>query len=98
MPLAPLLVPLSGLISLAGGLSILLGYRARIGALLLVLFLAPVTLSLHAFWKVTDPTMAGMQLAMFMKNVSMLGGAFFIAYFGAGPLSLGARREAIRHA
>ena len=98
VPLAPLLVPLSGLISLAGGLSILLGYRARIGALLLVLFLVPVTLSLHAFWKVTDPTMAGMQLAMFMKNVSMLGGAFFIAYFGAGPLSLDARREAIRQA
>ena len=93
VPLASLLVPISGLIALAGGLSILLGYHARIGALLLVLFLIPVTLSLHAFWTVTDPMMAQVQMAMFMKNVSMLGGALLIAYFGAGPVSLDARRS-----
>ena len=93
VPLASLLVPLSGITAMLGGLSILLGYRARLGALLLVLFLVPVTLALHAFWKVTDPMMAQMQLAMFMKNVSMLGGALFIAYFGAGPVSLDARRD-----
>jgi uncharacterized membrane protein YphA (DoxX/SURF4 family) len=27
---------------------------------------------------------------MFLKNVAMLGGAFVISYFGAGPLSLDA--------
>jgi uncharacterized membrane protein YphA (DoxX/SURF4 family) len=32
-----------------------------------------------------------MQQAMFMKNLSMLGGALLIAHFGAGPLSLDAR-------
>jgi uncharacterized membrane protein YphA (DoxX/SURF4 family) len=31
---------------------------------------------------------------MFLKNVSMLGGALVIAYFGSGPLSLDARRAA----
>ena len=91
VPLAPLLVPLSGFIALLGGLSILLGYHARIGALLLIAFLVPVTLTLHAFWKVADPVMAQVQLAMFLKNVSMLGGALLIAYFGAGPVSLDAR-------
>jgi putative oxidoreductase len=30
---------------------------------------------------------------MFMKNVSMLGGALLIAYFGAGPFSFDARRS-----
>ncbi len=91
VPLAALAVPLSGLISLAGGLSVLLGYRARIGAWLLVVFLVPVTLMLHAFWAVHDPAAAQMQEVMFMKNVAMLGGALVIAYFGAGPLSLDAR-------
>jgi putative oxidoreductase len=38
--------------------------------------------------------MGQLQQAMFMKNVSMLGGALLIAYFGAGPLSLDSRRAA----
>jgi putative oxidoreductase len=90
VPIAGLLVPLSGVIALAGGFSVLLGYQARIGAGLLVLFLVPVTVMLHNFWAVTDPMMAQMQQAMFLKNLSMLGGALLIAHFGAGPLSLDA--------
>jgi len=92
VPAAALLVPLSGLIAFAGGASILLGYRARIGALLVVLFLVPVTLTMHRFWGISDPTMAQIQMAMFMKNVSILGGALLIAYHGAGPISLDGRR------
>src|SRR5258706_16336068 len=45
--LASIMVPLSGVVAIAGGLSILLGYRAKIGAWLIVLFLIPVTLMLH---------------------------------------------------
>ena len=93
VPLAGLLVPLSGVIGMAGGLSIALGYHAKVGAWLLVLFLVPVTPMMHNFWAVADPMMRGMQMAMFMKNLSMLGAALLIAYFGAGPLSLDARRS-----
>ena len=93
VPAAALLVPLSGVIAIAGGLSVALGYQAKLGAWLLVLFLVPVTLAMHNFWTVTDPMMRGMQMALFMKNVSMLGAALLIAYFGAGPVSLDARRR-----
>jgi len=92
--LASFMVPFSGILALAGGLSILLGFHARIGSWLLVLFLVPVTLAMHNFWAVSDPNMAQLQLAMFMKNVSMLGGALLISQFGAGPLSVDARRAA----
>jgi putative oxidoreductase len=92
VPAASLLVPLSGVIATAGGLSIAAGYKAKIGAWLLVLFLVPVTLTMHNFWAVTDPMMHGMQIALFMKNVSMLGAALLITHFGAGPVSLDARR------
>ncbi len=92
-PLASIGVPLMGIISLAGGLSILLGYRAKIGAWLIVLFLVLVTPIMHKFWGVADPNMAQVQMIMFLKNVSMLGGALLIAQFGAGPLSLDARRS-----
>ena len=71
-----------------GGLSVALGYKARYGAWLLVLFLVPVTIMLHNFWAVTDPMMSRMQQVMFMKNLTMIGGALLISYFGAGPLSL----------
>jgi len=91
VPLAGLLVPASGVLAVAGGLSVLTGYHARIGAGLLILFLVPVTLFMHNFWAVQDPMMAAMQQAMFMKNLSMLGAAILLAYFGAGPLSLDAR-------
>jgi len=92
-PLASVLVPASGLLASAGGLSILLGYRARLGAAMLVLFLVPVTLIMHRFWAAPDPMTAQIQQAMFMKNVSMLGGVLLLWYFGAGPFSLDSRRE-----
>ena len=92
VPFASLLVPASGLMALAGGLSILLGYHAKAGAVLVAVFLVPVTLALHRFWAETDPMMAQLQLAMFLKNVSMLGGALIVSYFGAGPASLDAGR------
>jgi len=93
VPLASIAVPLSGVLAMLGGLSILLGYRAKLGAWLIVLFLIPVTLMMHKFWTVSDPMMEQIQMVMFMKNVSMLGGALLISYFGAGPFSLDARRS-----
>jgi putative oxidoreductase len=88
VPMPTFLVPFSGLMAVVGGLSILLGYRARIGAALLVLFLIPVTLVMHNFWSVTDPMLAQMQQAHFLKNVALLGGALLILYFGAGEISM----------
>jgi len=87
VPVASVIVPLSGVIALLGALSILLGYRARIGAWLIALFLVGVT-PMHKFWGITDPVLQQMQMAMFMKNLAMLGGALLISQFGAGPWSL----------
>jgi putative oxidoreductase len=94
VPFAAFLVPASGALAFLGGLSVLFGFRARLGAALLAAFLVPVTLSMHAFWAVPDPNMAQLQFAMFMKNVGLLGGTLLIAHFGAGPYSLDGRRAA----
>ncbi len=88
VPLASIAVPLSGIIALIGGLSILLGYKAKAGAWLVVLFLIPVTFTMHAFWNVSDPMQQQMAMAFFMKNMSILGGALMITWFGSGPISL----------
>jgi putative oxidoreductase len=92
VPLASISVPFSGVLALLGGLSILFGYRAKIGGWLIALFLAAVTPMLHNFWAVSDPMMHQIQTVMFLKNLSMLGGALLIAQFGAGPWSLDNRR------
>jgi putative oxidoreductase len=88
VPLPGFFVPLSGCLAFLGGFSILLGFRAKWGAWLIVIFLIPITYFIHNFWKMTDPMMASLQQIMFMKNLSMLGGALLITYFGSGPLSL----------
>ncbi|GFO66945.1 hypothetical protein GMLC_05240 [Geomonas limicola] len=93
VPLASFLVPVSGIIAFVGALSVLFGFHARIGGWLLVLFLVPVTLMMHAFWKVDDPGAAQIQMIMFMKNLAMLGGALLITQFGSGPLSLDSRHH-----
>ncbi|NUO48287.1 MAG: DoxX family protein [Polyangiaceae bacterium] len=87
VPLASIAVPLSGIIAFIGGLSVALGYKAKLGALLIVLFLVPVTLMMHAFWKVDDPATRQIQMIMFMKNLSMLGAALMLIHQGAGPFS-----------
>jgi len=90
VPLASVAVPASGVLALLGGLSVALGYKAKWGAGLLALFLIPVTVMLHNFWAMQDPATAQMHQAMFLKNISMLGGALLIFNFGSGPLSLDA--------
>ncbi len=93
VPLASIAVPFSGVLVLLGGLSVALGYKAKWGALLLTVFLVPVTIMMHKFWGLADPMAARVQQIMFMKNVTMLGGVLLIAYFGVGPFSLDARRR-----
>ena len=96
VPIAGVLVPVSGLMAILGGLSILLGFHGKLGAWLLVIFLVPVTFTMHDFWAVKDPMMQQIQMAMFLKNISMLGSALFFTQIGTGPLSLDSRGEPVR--
>lgn len=71
-------------------MSVLAGYKARLGALALFAFLIPVTLVFHSYW--TYP--AGeqvLQRILFMKNLAIMGGLAQVVAFGPGTLSLDAR-------
>jgi len=81
VPQPRLAVVLSGVIVLAGGLSVLLGVYVEAGTLLLVLFLVPVAIYMHPYWGVTDPMQAATQRAHFMKNISLAGAALLLWYF-----------------
>jgi putative oxidoreductase len=69
-------------LELVGSISVILGYLTRFGALLLIILLIPATLIFHTDF--ADPV----QVLMFWKNVSMLGGCFFLLGMGAGRFSL----------
>ncbi len=92
MPMPNLLVPIGGGMALVGAVSVLFGVRARIGGALLALFLLPTLVVMHAFWKF-EGAQAQAQLANFLRNLSLLGGALLISHFGAGPYSFDSRRR-----
>jgi|SRR4029453_5134866 putative oxidoreductase len=85
LPLIPLLLVGAILTELAGGLSVLLGWKARWGALLLFLYLIPTTLIFHDFWAFTGTEMQT-QLVNFLKNLSIMGGLLLVAAYDGAAL------------
>ncbi len=75
VPAPEFLVPFSGLMAIAGGLSIALGVWADLGALLLVLFLVPVAFGMHGFWKYEDPMQRMMERIHFTKDMTLAAGS-----------------------
>jgi len=71
IPASKLMVALTGILLLIGGLSILLGAYIEIGILALTLFFLPVTFVMHNFWRETDPQMKMLQMVNFMKNLAL---------------------------
>lgn len=80
VPAAKAGVLFSGVLGLVGGVSVLLGVYPDLGALLLVVFLVPVTFFMHAFWKETDPMVKQTENIAFLKNLGLIGGALILFY------------------
>lgn len=68
---------------LIGGLFVFFGIKTRFGAFLLIIFLVGMTITMHPFWhpQVLDKDL---QMTMFMKNLSILGGLLYLLAFGNG--------------
>jgi putative oxidoreductase len=75
VPAPELLVPGSGLMAVGGGVLLVLGLWADLGALLLAAFIFPVAVGMHAFWKSEDPMERMQEQIHFMKDVALGGGA-----------------------
>ncbi|WP_417739852.1 DoxX family protein [Rosistilla oblonga] len=80
---------------IAGSLSIILGFKARIGATLLLVFLVLATYFFHDFWTFKGEAQQ-MQMIQFMKNLSMMGTMIFLMAQGSGPMSLDNRKTHVR--
>ena len=84
IPFRDFWVLLSAVVELAGATLIVTNRRPRLGAWLLVVFLVPVTITVHGVAMVTDPDarMRAIQLSFFLKGVTMTGAALLITQLG----------------
>lgn len=89
MPAPKLLAVIASLLALLGGVSFATGYQVEIGAVCLLLFLLPITFTVHPFWKYSDAMEKANHQAHFMKNIGLIGAILIVLYYGSGPLSLG---------
>jgi putative oxidoreductase len=82
------LLPIAVSLELIGGLLVAAGLYARIGGIMLLAFLIPVTFVMHDFWTFEEGPERMNQMINFMKNISIMGGLFLVVAFGAGVCSI----------
>jgi putative oxidoreductase len=82
-------------LELAGGVSILAGWKTRWGVAALLAFLAPVTVVFHGFWGYQGAE-AQLQTIQFLKNLALAGG--LLALWAAGPGTLSVDGSTARRA
>jgi uncharacterized membrane protein YphA (DoxX/SURF4 family) len=75
VPAAETVVAGTGIMLIAGGASILLGVKPKLGAAAIAGFLAGVSPVMHDFWKAEDPSQRMNDFANFSKNMALLGAA-----------------------
>lgn len=83
LPMANVLLAVTIVLELGGGLLLISGFQAGLAAAALALFLVPVTAIFHAFWSADAAGFQG-QLTHFLKNVAVLGGLLMV--YGAERL------------
>jgi putative oxidoreductase len=86
MTMIPLFLYTAALIEILAGLAVLLGYKTRYAAAILVIFLIPATLIFHDFWN-AGAVERQLQMIMFLKNLAIAGGLLYVISSGPGSYS-----------
>ncbi|MBF6438991.1 DoxX family protein [Nocardia cyriacigeorgica] len=89
VPAAKAGVLASGLLMALGGLSVLLGIWADLGALLLFIMLLPTAVLMHGFWSETDAEAKQMEMIQFNKDLALAGASLMLFAFFAHTDELG---------
>ena len=92
LPAPMLLAVAAGVVELVAGVLLIIGWQARWAALALAAFTVVASVIFHNFWAMPAAQQMTQQL-MFMKNMGVVGGLLLVFAFGAGSLSLDARRN-----
>jgi putative oxidoreductase len=93
LPMPKLLAIGAAVVEVLGSLLLIVGWQARWAALALAGFTVLASLFFHDYWSLPKDQQM-MQMLMFMKNMAVTGGLLMVFAFGAGTISLDARRKA----
>ena len=91
LPLPTLLAAGTVFFQLLGAVSLLIGYKTKIGSILLIVFLIPASLMFHN--PIADPS----QWNDFLKNIGLIGGLLMVIYAGSGALSIDGKKKPERY-
>jgi putative oxidoreductase len=88
----------TGVALAAGGASIILGVKPKLGAAAIIGFLAGVSPIMHDFWNMEDPAQRQNDMINFTKNIALMGGALALAAVEEPwPASVSRKRKGIRN-
>ena len=91
--IAPLLAA-ALVIEVVGVLLLLVGYQARLAALVMFVYLGIVSAMLHNFWALSGMS-AGANQTAFLKNLGIMGGLLMISAYGPGRWAIAADSERV---
>ena len=95
VPMASLMLVGAIVFLVVGSISLVAGFKAKIGASLLLVFLMLATYFFHDFWTFEDAKEAQQQMIQFMKNLGLMGAMVLIIANGAGPGSVDNRKTKV---
>ncbi len=84
VPQVQVVMPVGLILSIIGGLSVLLGFWPRFGAILLLIFAIWTTYWTHRFWEIKEHEARKIEKLFFMKSLAIIGGLLIILAVGAG--------------
>jgi uncharacterized membrane protein YphA (DoxX/SURF4 family) len=88
LPAPGAFVIITGLMTVLGSISILVGYRGKIGAWLLTVSLFATAFLIHRFWGQADPVTMQGEMVQFIRDLALAGAALMITQTGTGPYSV----------
>ena len=79
VPLVMLLLPITILVQVGCGVSLLIGYRTQLMALILAGLTLMINLFMHDFWNVYEGVSQAHETQNFVKNLAIMAGLLFVA-------------------
>jgi putative oxidoreductase len=96
IPFAPPLLAVALLVMVMGGMSLLIGFQTRHGAMLLFAFTAVTTVLMNAYWTFSDAVQRGQQYEIFARNIAIAGGLLLLVGMGPGKFAIDNRGQGKR--
>lgn len=92
VPATALLLPITIIIQITAGLAMIIGYKGKIAAFVLVGLTLMISIYMHAFWAMPEGLERNHETQNFIKNMGIMAGLLMVSSLGTGRFSLDNRQ------